>query len=72
MTGISTYTAPAKGANGFNESKVTYNYSHEDIPVWAKSSGVMAAYPDEAKAVSGNSSATITMAQTGVGWQVPD
>ncbi len=72
VTGIAGYTAPAKGANGFNESKVTYKYSLEDIPVWAKSAGVTAAYPDEAKAVSGDSSATITMAQTGVGWQVPD
>ena len=72
VTGIASYTPPAKAASGFNESKVTYNYSLEDTPVWAKSAGVMAAFPDEAKAVSGASSATITLAQTGVGWQVPD
>ena len=72
VTGIASYTPPAKGSSGFNESKVTYNYSLEDPPVWAKSPGVLAAYPDEAKAVSGPSSATITLAQTGVGWQVPD
>ena len=51
---------------------MTYNYSLEDTPVWAKSDSIMAAYPEEAKAVSANSSATITLAQTGVGWQVPD
>ena len=72
VTGIASYTPPTKGSSGFNESKVTYNYSLEDTPVWAKSPGVMAAYPDEAKAVSDALTATITMAQTGVGWQVPD
>ncbi len=72
VTGIASYTPPAKGTSGFNESRVTYNYSLEDAPVWAKSDAVMAAYPDEAKAISGATSATITMAQTGVGWQVPD
>lgn len=51
---------------------MTYNYTLQDTPVWAKSDGVMAAYPEEARAVSGGSSATITLAQTGVGWQVPD
>lgn len=72
VTGITNSTPPAKGTSGFNESKVTYTYSLQDIPVWAKSSGVLAAYPDEAKAVAADSQATITMAQTGVGWQVPD
>ena len=72
VTGITASTPPAKDASGFNESKVTYTYSLEDTPVWAKSSGVMAAYPEEAKAVSANGTATITLAQTGVGWQVPD
>ncbi len=72
VTGIAGYTAPAKGASGFNESKVTYNYSLVDTPVWAKSAEVLEAYPDEAKAISGDLSTTITLAQTGVGWQVPD
>ena len=72
VTGIASYTPPTKASSGFNESKVTYQYSLEDTPVWAKSAAVMAAYPEEAKAVSGDSSATITLAQTGVGWQVPD
>ena len=72
VTGIETYTPPAKGADGFNESRVTYHYTLEDTPVWAKSAGVEAVYPELAKALAGPGSATITMAQTGVGWQVPD
>lgn len=72
VTGIAGYTAPAKGASGFIESKVTYTYSLVDTPVWAKSPAVMAAYPDEGKAVSADATAMIIMAQTGVGWQVPD
>ncbi len=72
VTGITSFTPPAKAASGFNQSKVTYTYSLQDTPVWAKSAGVMAAYPEEAKAVSADSQATIEMAQTGVGWQVPD
>ncbi len=72
VTGIASYTPPAKGASGFNESKVTYIYNLQDIPVWAKSPGIMGAYPDEAKVVSGDSTGTVTLAQTAVGWQVPD
>ncbi len=72
VSGIEGYTAPAKAADGFNESRVTYRYTLEDAPVWAKDAAVAAAYPEMAKALAGESSATLTMAQTGVGWQVPD
>ena len=72
VTGIESYTPPAKSTDGFNESKVTYQYTLEDVPVWAKDAAVQQAYPDMARAVSSPTPATITMAQTGVGWQVPD
>lgn len=72
VTGIESYTAPAKGSDGFNESKVTYQYTMEDTPVWAKDAGVQAVYPALAKALAGPGTATLTMAQTGVGWQVPE
>ena len=72
VSGIDSFTPPAKAVDGFNESRVTYRYHLEDVPVWAKSAGVQAAYPEMAHAVSGESKATITMAQTAVGWQVPD
>ncbi len=72
VTGIEAFTPPAKAASGFNESRVTYHYSLQDVPVWAKEAEVQKAYPDMAKAVSNPAPATIALAQTGVGWQVPD
>ena len=72
ITGIQGYTAPAKAADGFNESRVTYTYDLQDTPVWAKSDAVQAAYPEMAKNVAHPAPATLTLAQTGVGWQVPD
>ena len=72
VTGIESYTPPAKGADGFNESRVTYQYELQDVPVWSKTPEVLTAFPEMAKATSAPGTATLTMAQTGVGWQVPD
>lgn len=72
VTGIQSFTPPAKAASGFNESRVTYTYTLQDTPVWAKTPAVQAVYPEAAKKLSGPQTDTITMAQTGVGWQVPD
>lgn len=72
VTGIESFTPPLKAASGFNESRVTYTYNLQDVPVWAKDADVAKAYPDMAKAVTSPDPATITLAQTGVGWQVPD
>ena len=52
--------------------KVTYRYALEDVPVWAKDADVQKAYPALATSISDPPPATITLAQTGVGWQVPD
>ena len=51
---------------------MTYTYTVEDVPVWAKTPAVQAAFPEMAKRVTTPDPATLTMAQTGVGWQVPD
>ncbi len=72
VAGIESFTPPVKAADGFNESKVTYRYTLQDVPVWAKDEDVQKAYPDMAKAIADPSPATLTMAQTGVGWQIPD
>ncbi len=72
VVAIESSTAPAKAADGFNESQVTYRYTLQDTPVWAKNEAVAAAYPEMAKALAGESTATVTLAQTGVGWQVPE
>ena len=72
VSGIESSTATAKGADGFNETRVTYTYTLEDTPVWAKTAEVQAVYPAMAKALAGPGVATLTLAQTGVGWQVPE
>ena len=71
VTAIDSSTPPAV-ANGFNETKVTYRYKIDDTPIWAKSAAVKAAFPAMAQTTSGNATDTATLAQTRVGWQVPD
>ena len=68
---IDSFTPPAV-ANGFNETQVTYHYTMEDVPVWAKSANVLKAFPAMAEITSGHATGVATLAQTPVGWQVPD
>ncbi len=68
---IDSFTPPAL-ANGFNETQVTYHYTMEDVPVWAKSANVLKAFPAMAEITSGHATGVATLAQTPVGWQVPD
>jgi hypothetical protein len=71
VTGIVRSTPPAK-ANGFLESEVTYTYTLNDVPVWARSAGVQAAFPAMAEAVTKGGTASRILAQTMTGWQVPE
>ena len=70
-TGIVSSTAPAV-ANGFNETQIVYQYAMRDVPVWAKSAAVKAAFPAMAEKTSGTATDKAVLAQTRVGWQVPD
>ncbi len=70
-TAIVSNTPPAV-ANGFTETTVTYKYVLHDIPMWAKSADVMAAFPTLAHEASGNATDTITLALDRVGWSVPN
>jgi hypothetical protein len=71
VSAIDHFTPPAP-ANGFNETTVTYRYTLQNVPVWAKSANVQAAFPELAHALTGESTATATLAGTMAGWQVPD
>ena len=71
VTAIDSFTPPAQ-ANGFPETRVTYRYTIADVPVWAKTPEVQAAFPEMAKATSSESTAQATLAGTLAGWQVPD
>jgi hypothetical protein len=65
-------SSPLAVVNGFKTTSVTYRYKMDDVPVWAKTPEVLAAFPAMALATSGNATAKANLAQTAVGWQVPD
>ena len=71
VTTIDSFTPPAP-ANGFPETQVAYHYTMEDVPVWAKSDAMRAAFPNMALDTSGTASDKATLAGTMAGWQVPD
>lgn len=71
VTAVDSFTPPAQ-ANGFPETRVTYRYTVQDVPVWAKTPDVQAAFPKMAQATSGESTAQATLAGTLAGWQVPE
>ncbi len=71
LTSIDSFTPPAQ-ANGFPETQVTFHYEIKDIPVWAKTAEVEAAFPDMARAATEASSGKATLAKTMAGWSVPE
>jgi hypothetical protein len=71
ISSIDSFTPPAT-ANGFTETQVTYHYTLQDIPVWANSAGMRAAFPAMARDASGTATDKATLAGTMAGWQVPD
>ncbi|HEY4380633.1 MAG TPA: hypothetical protein VGN01_09835 [Acidobacteriaceae bacterium] len=71
ITSIDSFTPPAP-ANGFPETQVLYHYTMQDVPVWAKSTDVVAAFPDMAHKTSGAATDKATLAGTIAGWSVPD
>ncbi|HEY7405795.1 MAG TPA: hypothetical protein VIB39_19880 [Candidatus Angelobacter sp.] len=71
ITSIDSFTPPEKAANGFLQSHVTYHYKMMEVPVWVKTDEMMKAFPDMAKALSGEATGENTLANAGVGWQVP-
>lgn len=70
-TAIVSSTPPAP-MNGYQGTIVVYSYKVRDIPVWAKTAEIMAAFPTFAHEQSGDATDTITLALTGVGWTVPN
>jgi hypothetical protein len=71
VSSIDSFTPPAP-ANGFPETQVAYHYTMQDVPVWAKSDAMRAAFPALALNTSGTASDKATLAGTMAGWQVPD
>ncbi len=70
-TGIVSSTPPVT-VDGFPQTKVVYSYKIEDVPMWAKTDEVKAAFPTFAHELSGTATDTITLAATRVAWTVPN
>jgi hypothetical protein len=70
-TAIVSSTPPAV-SGGFNETQIVFRYQMQDAPIWAQDAAIQAVYPKLAQSMSGTATAKITLAQTGVGWEVPD
>ncbi len=68
---IESFTPPAQ-ANGFPETHIVYRYTMAEVPVWAKSDDVKAAFPEMAHNINGAATDHATLAGTLAGWQVPD
>jgi hypothetical protein len=71
VSSIDSSTPPAT-VNGFPQTQVTYHYTMQDVPIWAKTPEVQSAYPKLATALSGQASDHASLAQTMAGWQVPE
>jgi hypothetical protein len=72
ITSIDNFTPPTKAANGMLQSQVVYHYKMMDVPVWAKTDDMLKAFPEMAKALAGDATGQNTLANAGVGWQVPN
>ncbi len=70
VTGVVSFTPPGP-RNGFTETTVTYQYTMLDVPVWASTDAVKAAFPAMAKSLGSAPTDQATLATVGAGWQVP-
>jgi len=71
VASIDNFT-PLSVVEGFKETTVTYTYAMKEVPVWALSHDVQAAFPEMARATSSQLTTRATLAQNPVGWQIPD
>ncbi|HWB33260.1 MAG TPA: hypothetical protein VG714_08820 [Acidobacteriaceae bacterium] len=69
VTGIDSSTPPTKG-QGYPSTHVAYHYTMQDVPVWARTDQMRAAFPTMAHEIGGTSSATATLGATLQNWQV--
>lgn len=71
VTSIVGFTPPGPH-DGFTETTVTYHYIMHDVPVWARSEQVEAAFPELAQSLGSAPTGQMTLANAGAGWHVPE
>ena len=70
VTGIDSFTPPAV-VNGQHTSQVVYEYKMMDVPGWAQSDQMRAAFPVLAN-TTGQTKGTAQLILTAAGWRVPE
>jgi hypothetical protein len=70
ITSVDDFTPPVK-ETGFLQTTVNYHATMVEVPVWAKTDEMRAAFPQMAQAISSPQPGKITMENAGAGWQVP-
>ena len=65
-------STPLTVNEGFKETTVTYSYTMKEVPVWALSHDIQDAFPNMAGAITSQVTAKAILAQSPVGWQIPD
>ncbi len=71
VTSIDSFTPPAL-VNGQQASQVNYHYRMRDVPGWANSDQIRAAFPAFAQATSSDARDHATLVLTMNGWRVPE
>lgn len=69
VTTVDGFTPPVKEGNVL-QTTVTFHATMHDVPIWARTKEMMAAFPDMAANISGPQPGQLVMATAGVGWQV--
>jgi hypothetical protein len=71
ITGVPSFTPP-ESVNGVQTTTVTYTYRIGDLPVWANTDQMKAAFPALAKATAPNPQDTAKLQLTINGWVLAD
>jgi hypothetical protein len=71
VTTIDGFTPPAP-VDGVPTSQVSYHYKMMDVPGWADSDQIRKAFPEFAKATSGDAQDQSKLVLTQYGWRYPE
>lgn len=69
VTSVDSFTAPVKDGNVL-QTTATYHAVMMDVPVWADTKKMKAAFPDMGRAISSAELGQMVMGTTGTGWVV--
>ncbi len=71
ITAVPSFTPPVTEGNMLTTT-VTYRYAMRDLPMWAKTDAMRAAFPALAQSTSPDAQSTTKMVLTANGWKLAD